>query len=470
MRQRLRNEWQELLLPAFEKAFGEIAAGERVIHVPKIELHFKVASPEKLTEELPQQIYQQLREHLQSSLCETALPGKASSDHESSAQDRFSTLLQYLRAGSLPWHAMNVDGLNAVIGLKQNASDGVPELLEYFRRNVEAPAFYFRLFQLISDQELTAGLTAAIAERIPHAWRMAAVEIVTALLHSQNVLFKRHTQLQLASAILFHCVTRQDERAPALASVAELLSPDESKSFVQFTSLLSESAAALLQPTVEAGSSGESARRVERISDATTTSVQGSEREPSAANRQLRSEQGESFGSKSSDNEFAWMLSYAGLVLLHPFVARVFESTGIKTAGEAQLDPFKLPRAAALLHFLATGEEEIYEYELGFVKILLGLHPVDSLPVAEGLIQPADKEEVETLLQSVIQHWSALKNTSVPGLRESFLKRGALLRAEEAGWRLQVERKPFDMLLEQIPWTIGVLKLPWMKNPIFTEW
>jgi hypothetical protein len=167
---------------------------------------------------------------------------------------------------------------------------------------------------------------------------------------------------------------------------------------------------------------------------------------------------------------FGQMVHHAGLVLLHPFLPRFFESTAIKETGRPALAPDVLPRAAALLHLLAVGNDEVFELELDFIKVLLGL-PLDSpLPVSEGLLRASDQEEVEALLSAVIGHWRVLKSTSVKGLRSSFLQRSGLLRETEQGFRLQVTPAPFDMLLGQLPWGIGTIKLPWMKRAIFTEW
>lgn len=166
----------------------------------------------------------------------------------------------------------------------------------------------------------------------------------------------------------------------------------------------------------------------------------------------------------------AQAVHHAGLVLLHPFLPRFFESTAVKAAGEPALLTGELPRAAALLHLLATGDQEPFELDLGFIKVLLGL-PIDAqLPISEGLVPASDREEVDALLAAVIDHWSALKRTSVSGLRASFLQRHGLLREDDQGFRLQVEPAPFDMLLGQLPWGIGTIKLPWMKKLLFTDW
>ena len=172
----------------------------------------------------------------------------------------------------------------------------------------------------------------------------------------------------------------------------------------------------------------------------------------------------------ATEANFSLLAGHAGLILLHPFLPRFFESTGIKEETNVELSPFGLPRAAALLHYLATGRDAIHEYDLVLIKVLLGMNPEMPLCVSEGLIAEAEMQETEALLQSVITHWTALRNTSIAGFRSSFLDRLALLKKEENGWRLQVERQPFDVLLEHLPWSISVVKLPWMRQPLYTEW
>lgn len=170
-----------------------------------------------------------------------------------------------------------------------------------------------------------------------------------------------------------------------------------------------------------------------------------------------------------SPDLFPLPVAQAGLVLLHPFLPRFFSATGI-AASEKGFLPAELARAAALLHFCATGSDEVYEFELALTKVLLGTDPESHLPVCEGLLGQEERDESEALLGAVVSHWSALKNTSTEGFRSAFLQRRGLLRKEDYGWRLNVERRPFDMLLDHLPWSIGIVKLPWMKKPIYVEW
>jgi|GEM_PF-1498056 len=156
----------------------------------------------------------------------------------------------------------------------------------------------------------------------------------------------------------------------------------------------------------------------------------------------------------------------AGIVLLHPFLPALFSVPGIAQKKDAIDAGLALP----LLHYLATGSSNVAEYDLVLAKVLCGI-PVE-MP-AFNLIKPDSKAraEADALLLSVIEHWSALRNTSPNGLRGNFLTRpGALFALESGDWLLRVEHRSYDILLGKLPWSIGLIKLPWMPGFIQTEW
>ena len=79
--------------------------------------------------------------------------------------------------------------------------------------------------------------------------------------------------------------------------------------------------------------------------------------------------------------------------------------------------------------------------------------------------------EADNLLQTVINYWDALKNTSPDGLREGFLQRdGKLIRIDGQGWKLQVEQMAIDVLMTRLPWGVSMVKLPWMDELLTVEW
>ena len=156
----------------------------------------------------------------------------------------------------------------------------------------------------------------------------------------------------------------------------------------------------------------------------------------------------------------------AGLVLLHPFLPQFFEALGI-AAEDTLLQP---DRALCLMHYLATGQTFAPEYELILPKILCNISletPVES----DVSLTSDEQEEAEALLEAVIHHWDVLKNTGIDGLRGTFLLRAGKITLQGDGdWRLQVESKAYDILLDQLPWGIGMIKLPWMQRMLWVEW
>jgi hypothetical protein len=156
----------------------------------------------------------------------------------------------------------------------------------------------------------------------------------------------------------------------------------------------------------------------------------------------------------------------AGLVLLHPFLPRFFEALGISKESVI-LQPEK---ALVLLHYLTTGMKTAPEYELVLPKILCNIPLSSSLPL-EIDIAVNEAEEASALLDAVIKHWEALRNTSRDGLRGTFLLRpGKLSLKNDGDWLLQVESQTYDILLNQLPWGITMIKLPWMEKMIWVEW
>jgi hypothetical protein len=156
----------------------------------------------------------------------------------------------------------------------------------------------------------------------------------------------------------------------------------------------------------------------------------------------------------------------AGLVLLHPFLPRLFEGLGL-AAEDKLIQP---ERALCLLHFLTTGQTIAPEYELILSKILCNI-PLATPVESDMALTGSEKEEAEALLEAVIHHWEVLQNTSIDGLRGTFLLRaGKLSLSNDGDCLLQVESKTLDILLNQLPWGISMIKLPWMQRLLRVEW
>ena len=74
------------------------------------------------------------------------------------------------------------------------------------------------------------------------------------------------------------------------------------------------------------------------------------------------------------------------------------------------------------------------------------------------------------MLYNITQQWSPLKGTSIDSLRSSFIQREGRLEEEEDRFYMIIEKKAFDMLLNQIPWNIDKIKLSWMHKMLEVEW
>jgi hypothetical protein len=174
---------------------------------------------------------------------------------------------------------------------------------------------------------------------------------------------------------------------------------------------------------------------------------------------------------QANDEEIAadkYAVKHAGIILLSPFLKSFFTNLQLLDGKEWKNKDAQY-KAVHLLKFLSTGEQKSFEYNLTLEKIICGLNIEEPIPI-EILLEEHETNEAIQLLESVIEHWKALKNTSVNGLRESFLKRDGILSQKENGWLLQVERKTLDVLIDSIPWGYSTVAFSWNEHLIFVEW
>jgi len=158
----------------------------------------------------------------------------------------------------------------------------------------------------------------------------------------------------------------------------------------------------------------------------------------------------------------------AGIVLLHPFLNSFFQRLKL-VIEEKFVDLYSQKKAIHLLHYLATGNTEAEEYELVVPKVLCGLSI--QVPV-EKYISLTDDElyEAGNMLGAAIQQWEKLKNTSAAGMREGFLQRNGKLLTKNDNLYIHVESQSIDVLLDYLPWSLSMIKLPWLKEILRVEW
>ncbi|HRO45272.1 contractile injection system tape measure protein [Agriterribacter sp.] len=170
----------------------------------------------------------------------------------------------------------------------------------------------------------------------------------------------------------------------------------------------------------------------------------------------------------SAAEEEGVFVQHAGMVLIHPFISALFNRLQWVNQG-AFKDERSRQKALYLLHYAATGRGEAEEYELVVPKILCNW-PL-AMPVEKDMEwSKAELNEADSMLQAAIEQWTVLQHTSPDGLREGFLQRRGKFFTRNDKQYLQVERGALDVLLDQLPWNLGIIKLPWMKEILWVEW
>ena len=158
----------------------------------------------------------------------------------------------------------------------------------------------------------------------------------------------------------------------------------------------------------------------------------------------------------------------AGLVILNSYIPLLFERMELTRDGEF-IHPTAQNDAVHYLQYLVTGADATEEFLLPLNKILCGMDL--AVPVTEGIALRIDQEQMmESLIHGLISHWPDAGSHTVDGLRGNWLVRNGILRKEENGWELTVERKAYDLLLMRAPFSFSLIKFPWMEKPLTVKW
>ncbi|MFY2563227.1 contractile injection system tape measure protein [Corallococcus terminator] len=214
-------------------------------------------------------------------------------------------------------------------------------------------------------------------------------------------------------------------------------------------------------------------RRDALVTAWTTTTRVDSRRSTTSRSRPSKESRRTSFRLGDEKNGGAPIyIDNAGLVLVSPFIPHLFRELGLSRvddAGKTHLDPEPATRAVHLLQYLVDGRTSAPEPLLVLNKIFCGLSI--PTPVPSG-IELTEREQslCDRLLKALITNWTIIANTSISGLRETFLQREGRLEQLDDRWKLQVQRKTLDVLIDQVPWNVSILTHPWMPQPLYVSW
>ena len=161
-------------------------------------------------------------------------------------------------------------------------------------------------------------------------------------------------------------------------------------------------------------------------------------------------------------------ITNAGMIIIWPFLSTLCSKLGL-LEGKTFIDDHSLQKAVLMLHYIVFGDEKFEESNLILNKILCGVPP-DFFVDTSLRLNEMEKSIGDQLLNAVTKNWEKLNNTSVKGLRESFLQRAGVIKKTENNYTLTVETKPFDLLLKTIPWNIMMIQTSFMDSRLLVEW
>ena len=164
-------------------------------------------------------------------------------------------------------------------------------------------------------------------------------------------------------------------------------------------------------------------------------------------------------------------ISNAGLVILFPFLPMLFMRLNMLSQDRRDFNSNESKvRAIFILQRLIANEDREYdEKDLFLNRLLINYPPNEPLPKRMELNQD-ELNTIDSLLEAAKTNWEKMRNTSMRGFQEAFLRRAGFIEKTEREWVLTVEERAFDILLDSIPWSYKLVRLPWMENILKVNW
>ncbi|KOH46779.1 contractile injection system tape measure protein [Sunxiuqinia dokdonensis] len=456
------------IIPITERALNEWADENRNIHLDRLEIDLGTIPLDEFVDALPDAYERQIKETLKKLFVHDKTGSKKKIRQSGEAAALLDQLLFYLKEGVFPWqhHQEAYQTLDEVVlqilhAEKENLTRQLKPLLKHedlvnrLIGTLRPDTLDLLLAELtFSDVATRALLLVGELVRYSHLrklhWSRQQIGLAVykqafrRVAHNE-VIFTERT-IALALYELFLALKQDDEQWLKFSGRFARFAQKE-RFLSQFEDLPEA-----LKKLEKSGASIWGSRTKDKSDVSRTETTEASDvREPAA------------------ESEIVCNINNAGLILLYPYLKTIFSRLNWLhkerfVSNDAQ------SKALLLTDYLVFGEEgTASENQMILNKILCGIDPKASLnPLL--VLSENEKQEANDLLTSAIKHWVVLKNTSPEGYRHSFLRRTGVLRFKDEGWYLHVERKSYDMLLESMPYTISLIRLPWMNNKLVVEW
>lgn len=164
----------------------------------------------------------------------------------------------------------------------------------------------------------------------------------------------------------------------------------------------------------------------------------------------------------------SYPVTNAGIVIIQSFLPMLFNRLKL-IDGKSFVSDEAQQKAVHAIQFLATGQTTTDEHHLTLNKLLCGM-PM-SAPVQNSItLTDSERETCNGLLQAAIGYWTAIGDSSPDGFRGNWLIRDGVLTVDEDRYNLDVEKRAYDILLNQSPFTFSIIKHHWMETPVHVAW
>ncbi|WP_233587461.1 MULTISPECIES: contractile injection system tape measure protein [Parabacteroides] len=169
-------------------------------------------------------------------------------------------------------------------------------------------------------------------------------------------------------------------------------------------------------------------------------------------------------------NEKTFEVQNAGLVLISPYLPILFYRLGYLAEDRRSfVNKEKQIRAIFLLQYMTSEKPDYNEASLLLNRVLVNYPISEPLPRNVELTQ-AETDMADQMLTAIKTNWDKMRNTSVRGFQDAFLKRKGKLEESEDRWMLKVEERAYDILLDSVPWSFKMFRYPFQEKTMLVEW
>lgn len=459
LQQQAGNYYHHQLLPVLEKIFDELCGPDETIQMDKLEINLGVLKVKNIEATVwNDEIYQLLKKQISEQI---GKPGsKKIVTHIAAKDNAGRQWLFYMQHGYLNWNTILPDEKWYSGVLESLATDFV--LVEAVRKLITENNNALQRIVAGHPVSFLVHLVTVMTAKKFQQLALLADEIANILFYW----FKKIKKESKSENEILLSVWKNIIRLSAGASVKNNMDEVFIENVIKKNITPAVSAVAAMQLKDKLVITGQI---IKEMADEYLQNNKNAKQENSVADEQRNDEiiSDKSNNTESIDEEGIFV-QHAGMVLLHPFLATFFKRLNLIESGNFKNIACR-QKAMLLLHYLTTGNTNAKEYELVMPKVICAW-PLQQAVSFTGTITVAELEEADNLLESVIAKWDKLKNSSAAALQENFLQRNGKVVTKNESVVVQIEHGSLDVLLDFLPWSINIIKLPWIKEMIRVEW